>query len=251
VRRVFATMGTVASIRLDTDERAGVVAARALDAVADEFAHLDGEFSRYRQDSPASMVADGRLPLTRASVEHRDVYAEAIGWRNGTGGAFEPHRADGSVDLTGIVKAIAIERAGEVLHAAGFGDWCVNVGGDILVASTASGHTWEAGIADPGDRAALIGSVRLDAPRRAIATSGTSERGDHVWRSDPTSAYRQVTVVADNIVTADVLSTAVLAGGPDTLWRVVDQWDVDVVTIATVDSAVRVTAARTGTTPLR
>ncbi|TCK60142.1 thiamine biosynthesis lipoprotein [Curtobacterium sp. PhB136] len=229
MRRVFDTMGTVASVHVDGASTEATPA--VLDDVERLFARMDAEYSRYRPDSPASQVADGRLALTRASSEHRDMYARAIAWRNATGGAFEPHRADRSVDLTGIVKAAAIEGAGALLRSAGHADWCVNVGGDVLVSGTVTGRDWNAGITDPDRAGEVLRVVRLAAPRRAVATSGTSERGEHVWRTDQDRVYRQVTVIADDVVTADVLSTAILAGGPATLRLAVEAWAVDVVTI--------------------
>lgn len=229
MRRVLRTMGTVASVRIDGVEDVGTSASeRALDAVQDAFDALEDEFSRYRPDSPASRIADGRLSLLHASDEHRSMYAEAVGWRNETGGAFDPHRADGSIDLSGIVKAVAIERAGTVLESAGLRDWCVNVGGDVLVAGRAGDRDWTVGVSDPADPQRILRTVTLSGGRRAAATSGTSERGEHVWRTDPEARFRQVTVVADDIVTADVLSTAVLAGGPATRALAEHRWGVTV-----------------------
>ena len=45
----------------------------------------------------------------------------------------------------------------------------------------------------------------------AVATSGTAERGDHIWGG----TLLQATVVAADIVTADIWATAIVAGGLD------------------------------------
>jgi thiamine biosynthesis lipoprotein len=234
VQHVFSTMGTVVSLRVDDP----AVGADVFAAVEARFAAFDAEFSRYRPDSPASRIADGRMLLTRASTEHRHWYAEAVQWRNATGGAFDPHRRDGTVDLAGIVKAAAIEAAGTVLDGTGIERWCCNAGGDVLTAGGSPATPWTVGITHPDDPGRLLSTVALDGVRRAVATSGTSQRGEHVWRTDTAGEYRQVTVVADDIVTADVLATAVLAGGRTALHQAVDRWQVDVIAVTTTGDLV-------------
>ena len=219
----FETMGTVVSLEWNGDDR-------ALRAVRTVFEEADRRFSLYRPDSELSRVADGSLELVDAGSELREVYATALGWRGETGGAFTPHRPDGAIDLNGIVKAWAMAGAGRAL---GDGDWCLNVGGDVLVSGqTASGAPWVVGIVDPADRTALLIAVPLVGGRRAAATSGSAERGDHIWtRGRESAEFVQVTVAADDIVTADVLATAIVSGGAATLGDLTGLFDVDVLTV--------------------
>lgn len=227
MRHVFPAMGTMISIRVDGAE----VDRALLDDVEERFAVFEAEFSRYRPESPASRIADGRLALTRASDVHKHWYAEAVRWRNDTGGAFDPHRRDGTVDLAGIVKAAAIQDAAAAVADAGLVRWCCNAGGDVVTAGGTATDPWRVGIAHPDDPAQLLTSVPLHGRRRAIATSGTSQRGEHVWRTDTAGEYRQVSVIGDDIVTVDVLATAILAGGFETLRDAVERWDVDVIAV--------------------
>jgi thiamine biosynthesis lipoprotein len=208
---VFETMGTVVSLEppLKVPE---------VEAI---FAAYDERFSLYRPTSELSQVRDGK-PLHDSSQQLRDAYALALDWREKTGGAFTPHRPDGIIDLSGIVKALAMDAAGRVLRDKS--NWLLNAGGDVL----ASGPGASVGIADPSDRLGLLTSVMLDNERRAVATSGIAERGDHIWGR---GTFAQVTVVADDIITADVLATAIMAGGWDTLNLATDGWDVDVLAI--------------------
>jgi thiamine biosynthesis lipoprotein len=223
MRHVVVTMGTVLSLESEADP---ATIAR-VDAV---FAGLDERFSLYRDESELSRVRDGRLALMDASAVVRDTYARALGWRDRTAGAFTPHRPDDTVDLDGIVKAEAMAEAGVLL---GDGDWCLDVGGDVLAHGRAGNGPWTVGIVDPADRDRLLTAVPLLGPRRAAATSGSAERGDHIWtRGRLPSAFAQVTVLADEIVTADVLATAIVSGGQETLDLVTDRFDVDVLTIA-------------------
>jgi thiamine biosynthesis lipoprotein len=121
------------------------------------------------------------------------------------------------LDLNGIVKAIAIDRAGRALSDAGAENWCVNAGGDILYrGSPEPGTRWVTGITDPADHTTLLTSIELFGDHVAVATSGYSERGLHVWHRGPIrNGFVQVTAMAADIITADVLATAALATPPD------------------------------------
>lgn len=244
MKQAFPTMGTVASLVIpgcESGEEAERAAA-AIEAIQADFEGLEERFSLYRDDSEASRIARGELPLTQASVATRDAYALALEWRQRTAGAFTPHRPDGVLDLAGVVKAMAIADGGRILDEAGFEDWILNIGGDLLsrgrnpergeVAAadgTPLGERWKAGIVDPANRGTLLGSVELREGRRAIATSGIAERGEHVWRAERGPAeFVQVSVRADDIVTADVLATAILSGGPELLHELVERYEIDV-----------------------
>ena len=217
--QTFETMGTVVSLRGATPEAAAAV--RAV------FAAYDHRYSLYDPASVMSRVADGSLRLSDTPESVRDVYALALDWREQTGGAFTPHRPDGVIDLSGVVKALAIRDAGAVLDESS-DDWMISAGGDVLV----RGHhrddePWNVGVVDPSRRDKVVGVIRLDTPRRAVATSGTAERGEHIWRR-ATPTFVQATVIADDIVTADVLATAVVAGDADDLRRLTSDARFDV-----------------------
>lgn len=226
----FRTMGTVASIvfgdeLLASDESASVVA-----TIESIFDVDDRRFSLYRADSELSRLNRGELSLEASSPELRAAYALTAEWRLLTHGAFTPERPDGLLDLSGIVKALSIDRARLALERAGFTETIVDVGGDAVATGLRRGQSWAAGIVDPADRTRLLCAVPLDRRRPAIATSGTAERGEHIW-SVATAPYVQVTVLAADIVTADVLATAILAGGPQLRDDVTERWDVDVLTV--------------------
>ncbi len=219
MRHVFETMGTVASV-----EGPGEL----MPSIEAVFEHVESRYSLYRPDSELSRIARGDLRLPDASDEIIATYTRALAWRGRTDGAFSPHRPDGILDLNGIVKAEAIERAGAILDAAGCPHWTINVGGDILARSAEP-----IGIVDAHDRRALLCSVVLSDGRRALATSGSAERGDHIWLGGSLAPahYLQVSVLADDIVTADVLATAIVAGGPSALDELTDRCDIDVLAV--------------------
>lgn len=249
--RTFSCMGTVVSLTLPAasgeDE---LVAATAV--VERLFAGLDETFSLYRADSEASRLARAEVKLPDASEDMRRLYADAVGWRLLTEGAFTPERPDGVLDLAGIVKGYAIQEAGTSLLALGLRDWCLNAGGDVLVSGSpgagspgsGSDEPWRAGIVDPEDRRTLIAGYPLGGKagtKLALATSGSAERGDHIWAAGAAAgaaggghaapAFRQVSVAAADIVTADVLATAIVAGGMPMLDRATDGWNIEVLAV--------------------
>ena len=252
--RTFRCMGTVISLALPAgaagDGAAGDGGALLDDATAAVervFAGLDATFSLYRPDSEASRLARGEVTLRDASAAFRARFADATGWRLLTDGFFTPERPDGVLDLSGIIKGYAIDQAATALDSAGIEDWCLNAGGDVVVGGSpapGTGSPWLAGIVDPQDRRSLLSGFSLGGTGRftALATSGTAERGNHIWRAGANRSgggragfgpldFRQVSVAAADILTADVLATAVVAGGRRMLDWATDSWDVEVLAV--------------------
>lgn len=248
MRFVFDTMDTTVSLATHAHLNASLES-----EVRGIFDDLDERFSLYRPESEGSRVASGALDLAAASEELRDAHDLAWHWSAATYGAFTPRRPDGLLDLAGVVKAIAIQTVAEALLHHGVSDWCVNAGGDVLVNGlNADRRPWVVGIVDPDDRQSLLAQFTCSATFSAVATSGTTERGEHVWRHSPDPAglphqshpgeFRQVTVAGSDIVTADVLATAVLAGGRRCLDHVLATWPVQVIAVG-VDGEYLATAA--------
>jgi thiamine biosynthesis lipoprotein len=244
--RTFRCMGTVISLALPVGTTRATPDVLLLEgataAVERVFTGLDAIFSLYRPDSEASRMARGEVTLRDASAAFRARFEDATGWRLLTEGFFTPERPDGVLDLSGIIKGYAIGQASSALESAGIEDWCLNAGGDVLVSGSpapGTGTPWLAGIVDPQDRGALLSGFPLGGTGRlaALATSGTAERGDHIWRSGPgrtefrRNEFRQVSVAAADIVTADVLATAVVSGGRRMLDWATDSWDVEVLAV--------------------
>ncbi|WP_394552910.1 FAD:protein FMN transferase [Agromyces sp. MMS24-JH15] len=244
-RGAFRAMGTVVSVRPGaTGPGAGAGADAdtdaALVAVADVFRRWEATCSLFVADSELSRVGRGELSLLDAGTDVRRAYAIALEWRLRTRGAFTPHRGDGRIDLDGVVKALAVAESGAVLDRAGATGWAIDAGGDVLVAH-GPGPVWQVGVVDPDERGALLGGIPLGGElgdtgpggRRALATSGSAERGDHIWTrpGEGPSPFRQVSVAADDIVTADVLATAIVAGGEAALDECADRFDIDVLAV--------------------
>jgi thiamine biosynthesis lipoprotein len=202
-------------------------------SVHDVFRALDERFSLFREDSELSRVARGDLDLMHTSDEMRETYELAVRWRSATAGAFTPDRPDGVLDLNGVVKAIAIDRAGRALSDAGATNWCINAGGDILYrGSPEPGKRWVTGITDPLEHEKLLTSIELFDRHVAVATSGYTERGLHIWHRGATrNRFIQATAMAADIITADVLATAALATPPGELSNLLAGHPVDVLAV--------------------
>ena len=227
----FETMGTVVSLRLPDDLTSESLTA-ARDAVTQEFTARDERFSLYRPDSEASRVARGELALSESSDEMRDAYAESLVWRDATGGAFTPHRPDGVIDLSGTIKADALRAAASALRERGVDTFSINAGGDIVTEGVPSDGAWITGIAHPLEPGSVLSVVSVTPGMSSLATSGIAERGEHIWRRhDTDTSFVQVTVCADDIMTADVCATAIIAGGSETLDLVTARGDVGVLVV--------------------
>jgi thiamine biosynthesis lipoprotein len=203
-------MGTVFSI----DVRSPGVGEEALDAVVRWLHRVDSVFSTYRPDSEISRLARAELTRTACSPEVQSVLARCDELHESTGGFFSAY-ASGCLDPSGYVKGWAIERASDILVAAGSPNHSVNGGGDIQCAGEAAPHRpWRIGIANPLRPGELVSTVA--GAGLAIATSGVAERGTHIV--DPHTGQAphglsSVTVVGTRLALADAYATAAFAMG--------------------------------------
>jgi thiamine biosynthesis lipoprotein len=246
-RRVFHAMGTDVELLVDADK-----AAAELDGAEAEFHRLESLLSRFRDDSELSRLnAAGSIepgPDLRRVVELALAAREETGGRfdptvhdavvaAGYDRSFELLPADvaagehtqpcgGGVrvgerieldpgfrlDLGGIGKGYAAERAAELLALAG--PCLVNAGGDVSV----RGGAWPIGCS-PG--------LTLELGGGGLATSGVDRRR---WRSGGRDAHHivdpstgapaetdllRVTVVAADAVAAEVWAKALLLVGAE------------------------------------
>lgn len=134
---------------------------------------------------------------------------------------------DVGIDLGGIAKGYAVDRAVAALRAAGIEQALVGAGGDVYaLGRSPSGDPWQVGIQSPDDRDALIGS--LDLEDAAVATSGDYQqffvhghRRYHHLLDPGTGApkattRRSVSVIAGTCMAADAGATvAFAAADPD------------------------------------
>ncbi len=251
-RHTFSAMGTEVELLLDAEPSAESDA--ALRRGEREFERLEALLSRFRPDSELSALnrsgsleaGDDLVAVTRLAVEARErtqgrfdptvhdalvaagydrTFAEIV--PGGVAGG--PRRCGGAVtvdgrrievepgfrlDLGGIAKGYAVDRAARILGTAG--PCLVNAGGDLAC----TGRPWPVGVQTAD------GQITLELENGAIATSGRDRRR---WRRDGGETHHlidpatgmpaetrllRVTVVASTAVEAEVLATSVFLGAP-------------------------------------
>jgi thiamine biosynthesis lipoprotein len=196
----------------------------ALSAWADVVARLrevDLVFSTYREHSYISRLGRGEITVADCPVEVAEVLALGETARQESSGAFDVWRPGGDgvlrLDPSGVVKGWAVERAAAPLQALPGTDFCLSAGGDILCRTTIpAGAPWRIGIEDPAEPSRITAVVPLRSG--AVATSGTSRRGQHLVdarNGRPPSEVASVTVVAGSLTWADIDATAAYAQGRD------------------------------------
>ena len=144
---------------------------------------------------------------------------------NGRAACVRFHSDDVSIDVGGIAKGYAVDKAVRALRERGVTDALVNAGGDLYAMGTSeNGDPWRVGIRSPDDPRRLAATIPVS--DRAIATSGDyfqyfdygGRRFHHLL--DPVtgeprrSGLHSVTVAADSCMAADAGATAVFGCEP-------------------------------------
>ncbi|MCD5401924.1 FAD:protein FMN transferase [candidate division NPL-UPA2 bacterium] len=129
-----------------------------------------------------------------------------------------------SLNLGGIAKGYAVDKAVEKLRYWGIERAIVNAGGDIyLLGRPWERDFWVIGLKHPRRRGAILGTIK--ARDEAMVTSGDYEdyfildgqRFSHLLdprKGRPVEGVLSVTVLAENTLKADGLSTAIFVLGP-------------------------------------
>ena len=135
-------------------------------------------------------------------------------------------RSGMEIDLGGVGKEYAVDRAAELLHREGIRAAIVNFAGDVrTIGSRGDGRPWKVGVLDPRDRGRCRFAVRTLA-EAGIATSGDYERGfvkdgvryHHILDARtgwPARGVASATVVAASAFRAGQYATAAFLLGAD------------------------------------
>ena len=190
----------------------------------------DRVFSTYKPESPIARLARGETSVAAEAPIVGEIWDACLDWEQVTDGWFSAFTPQNTFDPSGLVKTWAAARAAQVLVDSGITDFTLNAGGDVLIADGETvDQDWRIGIHKPvsitSDEAGILTVIDLkDTQFRAMATSGSAERGRHIWNPKAggkaaADSLLQVSVVARNLVTADVWATAAFAEGPTCLKR--------------------------------
>lgn len=151
----------------------------------------------------AAAVESGYLP------RHRDQPQPEVQhwtWLQLQGRSVRLHKP-GSIDLGGIAKGFAVDRAVEALRRAGVRAGLVNAGGDLAGFGPVP---WPVEIVDPRCRAPLL---QVELRDRALATSAMID-GEFRHLPDRNPQWISVIVRAPQAIDADALTKIVISGSP-------------------------------------
>jgi thiamine biosynthesis lipoprotein len=224
VRHAEPVMGTVVSFDVPITARHD----GSLDDAVRWLHWVDRVFSPFRPDSDVSQLAGGEVTVDGCAPEMAEVIEACAFVRELSGGYFTASPW-GRFDPSGYVKGWAVERAADILSAAGSASHLVNGGGDVQCAGNRAspsatgvaggvnaGPPWRVGIADPLRRGRL--ALVVEASDCGVATSGIAERGAHIVNprsGDAAAGLASVTLIGPSLALADACATAAFAMGPD------------------------------------
>ena len=193
----------------------------AVGEVEQFFFDVDRDFSTYKSDSQVSRIRRGEMRIEDASEYVQQVWALCDFSRELTLGAFDPWKAEGGFDPSGLVKGWAAEVGAQMLIEAGCENVLINASGDIVLRGgkpTDGGEikAWNIGIASPDDVEKFV--KIFDVVDGSVATSGDYEKGAHII--DPHTGLiaigaRSATVIGPDGAICDALATALMVDGMD------------------------------------
>ena len=221
----FECMGTVFSFKI-ADHRETKRVEEDFGKAFEILTEADTMFSLYKPNSETSRLNREEIPWSDASPVQRDVRTMCEDWKSVTSGFFDSGPSPGKYDPSGLVKAWATRNAALYLEANGYSDFTINAGGDIYLGPDVR--------TSPLTRVGLSNYVSISSPDAStnfvlelegsgffgVATSGSAERGNHIWSTKGAKAedrFLQVSVAAIDLITADIWATAIVAGGPEAL----------------------------------
>jgi thiamine biosynthesis lipoprotein len=183
------------------------------------FGVMSGLWKFDYQNQDGSIPARSEIERRRKLIDYRDLLVDE---RAGT--AFL-RREGMAVNLGGIGKGYAVDRAQDILRKRGFRNFMIQFGGDMYVAGRSGDRPWRLGIQDPRGPANRI-FAEMDLSESTFSTSGDyarffikgGRRYHHILdpaTGEPATGCRSVTIVTSSATAADGLSTGVFILGPE------------------------------------
>jgi thiamine biosynthesis lipoprotein len=217
IKRLIETWGTVVVIEATSSELDDSGINAAVDEVEQFYYKVDRDFSTFKSDSQVSRIRRGELKIEETTEYVQQVWALCEYARDLTLGAFNPWKAEGGFDPSGLVKGWAAEVGAQMLVEAGITNLIINASGDIVLRGrNPKGELWNIGIASPVDVAKYV--KFFEVIDGSVATSGDYEKGAHIV--DPHTGLiaigaRSATVVGPDGAICDALATALMVDGVD------------------------------------
>ncbi|OUU24231.1 MAG: hypothetical protein CBC13_03880 [Planctomycetia bacterium TMED53] len=226
--RARPAMGTILKMEVHGDD-----ALNAVEAAFTEVARLESLHSRWKQGSDVLNVENAPVgTAVEVSSDTIEVVEQALQVSRESGGAFDltlqkdgylSVRVDAEnqtitllkpgliLDLGGIGKGFALDRAAQVLESHGCRRALLDFGGQLLALDPPPGESsWPVGIFDPRDGKTVL--YQLPLVRSSLATTALYERGEHLIHlldNDPAIRILTTSVISESATQADALSTTV------------------------------------------
>ena len=212
--------GTVLFLDLGSSSIAESEIDKAVELVKTFVFEVDEVFSTYKDGSYVSRLCRGEIDIAQCPADLQEVWRLCGVARDLTGGAFDPWAISGGFDPSGYVKGWAADRVAQILLAAGCEHIQVNAAGDLTLRGGINEKgvvsPWKIGVVNPDNRQEVLRIFEIS--DGAIATSGTYERGAHIF--DPASGTiaigaKSATVIGPDGGLTDALATALMVEGED------------------------------------
>ena len=183
----------------------------AFDITCEPLAREWGFYSGLKNKVPSQKAIENALEAVGA--EHINIENSTVTLDENT-----------SLDLGGIAKGYASQKAAEILKENGVASALMSLGGNVRAVGTKpDGEGWSVAITDPDDNAKSIGTLKIS--DKAVVTSGGYQRyfeeNGQIYHHiiDTKTGYpadsglKSVTVVSDDDTLADALSTSLFVMG--------------------------------------
>lgn len=194
-------------------ERQELKVLQDIEKVFDYFREVDEKYSPFKETSEVGKLNRGE----EVSKEMTQILRLAQDLKRETNGYFDIKKPNGKIDPSGIVKGWAIKNAADILRKKGYKKFFIDAGGDAEISggnrSVAAGWKW--GIRNPFNVKENVKVLSLS--NCGIATSGTYERGQHIYNPVEKKAeitdIVSITVIGPNVYEADKYATPAFAMG--------------------------------------
>lgn len=194
-------------VTIEISKSANKQISKSIEEVFNYLREVDKKYSPFKKDSEIGKFNRGE----KVSAETMEVLDLCEKTKKETGGYFNIVKADGKIDPSGLVKGWAIQKAADILRKKGYKKFFVEIAGDAEIV----GKNWKWGIRNPFNKKEIVKVLNLS--NCGIATSGTYERGQHIYNPVTKSAEItdtvSITVIGPDVYEADRFATAAFAMG--------------------------------------
>jgi thiamine biosynthesis lipoprotein len=205
MKQIRLIMGMPITVKIAQNEERKTK--KDIEKVFTYFRYIDSQYSPFKEDSQVAKLNRGE----EVSTEMKEILKLAEELKKETDGYFDIVRPDGKIDPSGIVKGWAIRNAAEILRKLGYKRFYVDAGGDAEIV----GKNWKWGIKNPFNVKEIVKVLNLS--NCGIATSGTYERGQHIYdpvgKKDAITDIVSMTTIGQDVYEADKFATPAFAMG--------------------------------------